>query len=81
MAKKNNDKDTPDFESALQRLESLVESMEHDELTLEQSLAAFEQGIRLTRICQEALKRAEQKVEMLSGDSENAELEPFNREL
>ena len=81
MAKKSNDKDTPDFETALQQLETLVESMEHDELTLEQSLAAFEQGIKLTRICQEALKSAEQKVEMLSGNSETADLEPFNREL
>jgi exodeoxyribonuclease VII small subunit len=54
-----------DFESALAQLENLVEQMETGELSLEDSLLAFEQGIKLTRECQQALEGAEQKVQML----------------
>ncbi|WP_076742169.1 exodeoxyribonuclease VII small subunit [Spiribacter curvatus] len=66
--------ETPDFETALQTLEALVERMERGELTLEQSLQCFEQGIRLTRECQKALSEAEQRVEILTG--RDAEAEP-----
>ena len=53
------------FESALDELESIVEVLEQGELSLEDSLKAFEQGIKLTRECQHALKDAEQKVQLL----------------
>ena len=43
----------------------MVERLEHGELPLEESLAAFERGVMLTRTCQTALKEAEQKVEIL----------------
>ena len=46
-------------------LEALVERLEQGELPLEESLAAFERGVMLTRLCQSALKEAEQKVEIL----------------
>ena len=46
-------------------LEELVERLEHGDLPLEESLAAFERGVMLTRSCQVALKEAEQKVEIL----------------
>ncbi|MCG6863602.1 MAG: exodeoxyribonuclease VII small subunit [Chromatiaceae bacterium] len=65
------------FEDALAELESLVDTLEKGELTLEQSLASFERGIKLTRTCQKALDEAEQKVRMLTGDSPDAEPEPF----
>jgi len=55
----------PDFESALAELEKLVETMESGEQSLEETLAAFQKGIELTRSCQEGLKAAEQKVEQL----------------
>ena len=55
----------PDFETAMRDLEELVERLEHGDLPLEESLAAFERGIMLTRACQSALKEAEQKVEIL----------------
>src|ERR1017187_3170365 len=60
-------KDTPklDFETAMRELEELVERLEQGELPLEESLAAFERGVMLTRCCQTALKDAEQKVEIL----------------
>lgn len=54
------------FEKALEELETLVERIEGGELSLEESLAAFERGVKLTRECQKALDEAEQKVEMLS---------------
>jgi exodeoxyribonuclease VII small subunit len=64
------------FEEALEELESLVSSMEEGDLSLEESLQAFEKGIKLTRECQTALKQAEQKVQVLlnlSGDTEDLE--------
>ena len=53
------------FEEALQELERLVSSMEEGELSLEDSMKAFEKGIKLTRECQTALQKAEQKVQIL----------------
>jgi exodeoxyribonuclease VII small subunit len=53
------------FEASLEKLEALVERMEEGDLTLEESLKAFEQGIKLTRECQSALTKAEQKVKLL----------------
>jgi exodeoxyribonuclease VII small subunit len=58
----------PDFEAALAELEDLVELMETGDITLEESLAHFERGIKLTRQCQQALKTAEQKVQILMRD-------------
>ncbi len=56
---------TPDFETALEELEALVERMENGGSSLEDSLKDFERGIELTRSCQTALAEAEQKVEIL----------------
>ena len=68
---------TPDLEQAMQDLETLVKQMESGELSLEESLQAFEEGIKLTRICQKALADAEQKVAILSDKTGNASLEDF----
>lgn len=69
-----------DFEQSLTNLQVLVELLENGELSLEDSLTAFEQGIRLTRECQSALAQAEQKVQvLLERDGELAE-EPFDAE-
>jgi exodeoxyribonuclease VII small subunit len=70
-------KTTPSFEEALAELETLVETMEKGDLSLEDSLKSFERGVELTRTCQQALKEAEQKIETLSEKSLDAELEPF----
>lgn len=53
------------FERALSELEALVAAMESGEMTLEESLQAFETGVRLTRECQQTLQQAEQKVQLL----------------
>jgi exodeoxyribonuclease VII small subunit len=67
----------PGFEEHLAELEALVDTLERGDLTLEQSLAAFERGVLLTRTCQKALDAAEQKVRILTSSAEGAEPEPF----
>jgi len=61
------------FEAVLTELESLVDTLEQGELTLEQSLAYFERGIALTHTCRKTLDAAEQKVRILTNESP----EPF----
>ena len=67
------------FEKKLTDLEKIVESMEEGELSLDQSLKKFEQGVKLSRECQEALQKAELQVQkLLSVDEDgNAEVEDF----
>jgi len=77
MAKKKNAANF-DFEQALASLEALVTAMEEGELSLEESLQAFEKGVKLTRECQSALDQAEQKVQVLinaEGDTESLDLD------
>ncbi len=57
------------FEESLSQLESLVEEMESGELTLEESLVAFERGVALARTCKEALRRAEERIAQLTEDN------------
>jgi len=66
------------FEEALEELERLVSSMEEGELSLEESMKTFEKGVKLTRECQAALKKAEQKVQILL--NENGDTEAFKIE-
>ncbi|ASK35350.1 exodeoxyribonuclease VII small subunit [Alcanivorax sp. N3-2A] len=70
-------KNAPQLEQSLDNLEALVERMESGEMTLEESLAAFEQGVTLTRECQQALSQAEQKVRILLEQDAQAEPAPF----
>ena len=67
----------PDFELAMRDLEQLVERLEQGDLPLEESLAAFEKGVMLTRACQAALKDAEQKVEILLKKAGQSSVENF----
>ncbi len=67
-----------DFEQSLQQLEALVTEMEKGDLSLEQSLKAFENGIQLTRECQTRLSEAEQKVEILLEQQGQFVSQPFN---
>lgn len=57
-----------DFETALAQLEGLVAKMESGTLPLDESLAIYEQGVELARICQRRLDRAEQQVKVLQGN-------------
>jgi exodeoxyribonuclease VII small subunit len=67
-------KDEFDFEATLERLETLIAQMEQGQLPLEKSLENFEQGISLVRECQSALKKAEQKVQILMEKAGKQEL-------
>jgi exodeoxyribonuclease VII small subunit len=66
MAKKEQTPAT--FEAALKRLEEVLGSLEHGDLVLEESLAAFEEGVRLVKFCQQKLDEVEKKVELLLKD-------------
>ncbi len=66
-----------DFVASLDRLEQLVAQMEEGDLTLEESLKVFEQGVKLTRDCQQALQEAEQKVQILMEQNGELIAEPF----
>jgi exodeoxyribonuclease VII small subunit len=67
-----------DFETAMRDLEEIVERLEQGDLPLEESLAAFERGIVLTRSCQTALKEAEQKVQILLKKAGEPVLDDFD---
>ena len=69
-----------DLEKALTDLEDLVEELESGDLPLEKAMKKFEEGIKLTRGCQTALKDAEQKVEILLKSAGGDELEDFEVE-
>jgi len=58
------------FEEALKRLEELVKRMEAGDLTLDESLKAFEEGIRLIRFCTRKLDETERRVEILLRDEQ-----------
>jgi len=57
-----------DFETALAQLEALVAQMEDGKLALDDSLAAYQKGVELARICQSRLDAAEQQVKVLQGN-------------
>lgn len=72
------DTGNPTFESALEQLQASVKKLESGELNLEQSLKAFEEGVRLSRVCQEQLSAAEQRVEILMQTTDGrVETQPF----
>lgn len=71
-------KKAADFELSLSTLEALVNKMEKGDLTLEESLQAFETGIQLTRDCQMRLAAAEQQVQKLIEQQGEMRLEPFD---
>jgi exodeoxyribonuclease VII small subunit len=68
------------FEKSLQSLEDIVTKMEQGQLSLEQSLDAFEQGVQLTKQCQNTLKNAQQRVSILSQGEDGAETSEFQSE-
>ena len=70
MAKEN-------FEAALGKLEELVRRMETGDLTLEESLKAFEEGTRLARLCSRKLDETERRVEILLKQGEDLVVKPL----
>ncbi len=53
------------FEDAMERLEEIVEALETGDLSLERSLEVFEEGVKLSNVCQQELKKADARVQLL----------------
>ncbi len=79
MAKNTGSAPSPvaDFESSLDQLEKLVEKMEHGEMSLEDSLTAYERGVGLYRHCRQALEQAELRVRLLTDPDAPERAVPF----
>ncbi|MGP8319377.1 MAG: exodeoxyribonuclease VII small subunit [Methanosarcinaceae archaeon] len=67
------------FEQSLEELETLVEKLEHGQLTLDESLGTFENGMELARVCTQKLTRAERKIEQLIKENGELKTEPFDK--
>lgn len=68
----------PKFEKDLEKLESIVESLEEGGLPLDASIKKFEEGIKLAKRCEEALSSAEKKIEILTKNAAGeVKSEPF----
>ena len=77
--KEEIDESSPEsFESAMGQLESLVSKMESGDLSLEESLEAFEKGVHLTRFCRDQLQKAELKIQELNSKGEIIEIDQEN---
>ena len=68
------------FEEALGKLEDIVRKMEAGDMTLEESLKAFEEGIKLARLCSRKLDEAERRVEVLIKQEDELVIKPFQVE-
>jgi exodeoxyribonuclease VII small subunit len=65
------------FETALTKLEAIVDSMEQGEIPLAELLAKYEEGSKLLKVCESRLKDAELKIEKLKKTREGTSMEPF----
>jgi exodeoxyribonuclease VII small subunit len=76
MARKSNE-----FEKAFQQLETIVKRLESEEMPLDESLQLFEEGIRLSRFCNQKLEEVEKKIELILSDAKGQpRVEPFETE-
>ena len=58
----------PSFEAGLKRLEEVLDALEHGDLSLEEAMRAFEEGVQLVRVCHKKLDEVEKRVELLLKD-------------
>ena len=72
--------DNLSFEAALERLEGIVRKLESGELPLDDSLAAFEEGVKLSTYCHRRLDEVEKKVQVLLADGSRVPFEPGSGE-
>ena len=79
MAKSSDASNEQTFETAIGRLENLVEEMEADDLPLERLIVNYEEGIKLVKTCQQKLAEAEKRIEIIQRQAgADAELKPFD---
>jgi len=73
---------TNDFEKSFQQLEKIVQRLESEELPIDESLELFEEGIRLSRFCNQKLEEVEKKIELILADAKGQpRVEAFEPEL
>jgi len=78
MSKQENNKD---FETSLKKLEKIVSDLENGDLPLEESIRTFEDGVKLTKHCQNLLSKAELKIQKLVESKDGSiDLETFDEE-
>lgn len=71
-----------DFEKAFQQLEKIVARLEGEELSLDESLKLFEEGISLSRFCHQKLEEVEKKIEMILSDAKGDPVtQPFESDV
>lgn len=63
------------FEGAMTELSGIVDKLEKDQVSLEDSLSQYERGIELSKMCHELLEKAEQKIEILNKDNQVVEFD------
>ena len=68
-------KDTVNFEVSLQKLEKIIERLENGDISLEESVKSFEEGIGLVKECQKQLSQAELKVKKLLDNGDTVDLD------
>lgn len=73
----NEEKRPQTFEEAYQRLQDVVRQLESGQLTLDESLVLFQEGVELARVCSVRLDEAEKKIERLTQDAAGVRLEPL----
>ncbi len=80
LIKENDATQELSFEQALERLEYIVKAMEAGEMPLDEAIAAFQEGMKLSQICRVKLDEAEQKIETLVADANGFSKKPFQTE-
>ena len=80
MSKPSHQPEEPSFEDAIQRLDEIVAGMEESQLSLEEMISSYEEGVRLLKLCRQRIDGARRRVEVISGDLEGgkASLAPFD---
>ena len=80
MSDARKKEDEPSFESAMERLDEIVASMEGERMSLEDMVRSYEEGVRLLRTCRGRIDAAKRRVEMITADLEGtkATLAPFD---
>jgi len=80
LIKENEATEELSFEQALERLEYIVKAMEAGEMPLDEAIAAFQEGMKLSQVCRVKLDEAEQKIETLVADANGFSKKPFQTE-
>jgi exodeoxyribonuclease VII small subunit len=68
------------FEGAITQLEDIVENLEEQDISLDQALEKYEQGVKLSKFCSDKLKQAEEKINIIRDEKGSIELENYTEE-